>query len=353
MQCSFRIDSSGQMRASYINKLQNHDQYVVLERHVPLPWTECKSIEIAIGQADGISKVVIDEHHHNLVGLADLNALLAFLLIIPQQGDHGGFALKGFKTSNDNLLKPFLKEIEINQAKPENPGSVQLLAAFEHRKTRYLVFSRAEGGSLRDVGENFSPRSSWFSIQWLFDECYGIADGVSALHFPSNSPSGEQGSVLIHADIKPENIICFKSDLRAQQAFRLRLADFGLTARVIPGPRVHKKELEQLLGYRPPEWEVEDEMSPKYDVWCLARLYLEFVTWAILGYKGIEKFEEELDKPLDPRYKTLFGVKYKDTLFKRQISAPRNILRPKPKIIRDLRLNNPGRHRVCADRIVI
>ena len=58
----------------------------------------------------------------------------------------------------------------------------------------------------------------------------------------------------------------------------LKLADFGLAELVDPQRGVEYCKVSHIKTYRPPEFDVERYMSPKYDIWCLGCLYLEFVT---------------------------------------------------------------------------
>jgi serine/threonine protein kinase len=40
--------------------------------------------------------------------------------------------------------------------------------------------------------------------------------------------------------------------------------------------------------YRAPESDLASSMSPKYDVWSLGCLLLEFATWAVAGWDAVE-----------------------------------------------------------------
>lgn len=44
--------------------------------------------------------------------------------------------------------------------------------------------------------------------------------------------------------------------------------------------------------YEPPEVKIGRAVSRAYDIWSLACLYLEFITWLLMGGKAIDEFSE-------------------------------------------------------------
>lgn len=44
--------------------------------------------------------------------------------------------------------------------------------------------------------------------------------------------------------------------------------------------------------YRAPEYDIASKVSPSYDIWSLGCVLLEFVTWYLLGGKGVEEFSK-------------------------------------------------------------
>lgn len=44
--------------------------------------------------------------------------------------------------------------------------------------------------------------------------------------------------------------------------------------------------------YRAPEFDLADNFDHKFDIWSLGCLYLDFITWVILGQPWVEKFSE-------------------------------------------------------------
>jgi serine/threonine protein kinase len=113
-------------------------------------------------------------------------------------------------------------------------------------------------------------------------QCLGMADGLKKIHHHrswskvsgSESPDGERlggKNRGQHGDIKPENILWYDSD------DRLVIADFGPA-------RLHSSNAVSLT-YRPPEADLDVPLLQRYDVWSLGCLYLEFITWYLVGHE--------------------------------------------------------------------
>jgi serine/threonine protein kinase len=90
----------------------------------------------------------------------------------------------------------------------------------------------------------------------------------------------------IHGDIKPENILWFNDP--ADEHGILVICDFGFT-------RFHSRETRSSAApigtsptYRAPEFDLRHRISRAYDIWALACLYLEFITWYMTGPEGVK-----------------------------------------------------------------
>ncbi|KAI0543890.1 kinase-like domain-containing protein [Xylaria curta] len=159
---------------------------------------------------------------------------------------------------------------------------IKLLLAYEQEHEGYfLVFPLAEGNMAdywcRHRFDSPSPEDA----RWVFEQCSGIAGGLTTLHgYKSGHDLGR------HGDIKPENILWFKRD-PADRGY-LVVADFTLsrfhsakTVNVtVPGKRGFTPT------YRPPEVDLKSTSlsAQSYDIWSLGCVYLEFLTWYLLGY---------------------------------------------------------------------
>lgn len=158
--------------------------------------------------------------------------------------------------------------------------------------------------------------ASWYTEQWLLAQCLGLADGLAAVH---GRPGDPHTSAQMHADIKPENILCFAHGERDDGPFELKLADFGV-AQVVDSETgtIKVKRVPHTKTYRPPEHDTDDTLKLNYDVWCLGCVYLEFLTWAIAGSEAIDNFENARLEERDDRRAAAAGPNvFSDTFFKK------------------------------------
>lgn len=232
------------------------------------------------------------------------------------------FALKTFdETLVRGLTRQrFEKELQANRNIPRHSRIVPVLAAFKHRRRCHLILPWADGGSLADIWTNYSPphipipphvdfpvsphveippskplqHPTWdCSDSWLLKECKGIAEALAATH---NTGSVRQ----IHADIKPENILCFFSEDSRTLSLTLKLADFGEAVPLDHGAPIHTDMVPHTKTYRPPP-SPDGLIGFNYDIWCLGCLFLDFITWFLKGRTAVEEFsdfrENEGDDP--------------------------------------------------------
>jgi serine/threonine protein kinase len=92
-----------------------------------------------------------------------------------------------------------------------------------------------------------------------------------------------------HGDIKPENILWFKN---VDGSIVLQITDFGLGRFHGRDSRsnVDPKTVNATPTYEPPECKLEKPVSRAYDIWSVACLYLEFITWLLEGTQAIHDF---------------------------------------------------------------
>lgn len=133
-----------------------------------------------------------------------------------------------------------------------------------------------------------------------------------------------------HGDIKPENILWFENyedHLNHRNHLNhLVISDFGLAQfhNAYSKSRVNRNNINGgTLTYEPPDMLLDHEISQKYDIWSLGCVFLEFVSWLLLGaHETIDEFSKrrvrdksesgrdiprdkffELIEPLDPRFR--------------------------------------------------
>jgi serine/threonine protein kinase len=147
----------------------------------------------------------------------------------------------------------------------------------------------------------------------------GLADGLENVHICrvkiSLTPGGagnvrilNEGAISVtlsveegeqwygrHGDIKPENVLWFRDDPDIPgEKDVLKLADFGLGRFHGRDTRskVDPKTIAYSPTYEPPEVWLGTPVSRAYDIWSLGCLYLEFVTWLLMGYEAIDTFAD-------------------------------------------------------------
>lgn len=242
--------------------------------------------------------------------------------------DKSLFALKTFEQRLAPKLSKerFRREVEANLDTQKHDRIVRLLTAFCYRERFYLIFPLATKGSLERLWKEFIPQdvtqrsthfriAEWYSHDWLIGECLGIAEALLAVHGPVGHRSGGNEG-LLHADIKAANILCFSEPDDHNPTIVLKLADFGEAKRFKSNLRADK--IAHVKTYRPPEHSEGNVITLDYDVWCLGCLFLDFITWAILGQDGITDFiGKRTNEPEDPAVTENPGQIIEDTFFKR------------------------------------
>lgn len=95
-----------------------------------------------------------------------------------------------------------------------------------------------------------------------------------------------------HGDIKPQNILWFSQEHNAHGHGVLKISDFGvtmfhseLTTKVLP-----EKVRGITQSYAAPEYGLGNSVSRPYDIWSLGCIFIEFITWAVLGFDGVQEF---------------------------------------------------------------
>lgn len=172
------------------------------------------------------------------------------------------------------------------------------------------MFPWADGCNLKEFWKSHTVDND-FSVEWVLRECLGLAEGLAVLH---GAPAA-----MLHADIKPTNILCFK--VEKQKTLFLKWADFGFSMQVGPDSKLASNVLRHTKTYRAPEQDVEQQVTLKSDVWSLGCLFLEFVTWALVGWSGVDNFDEQrLEEHEDPEATHAIGSNKEDTFFTKEIT---------------------------------
>jgi len=99
-----------------------------------------------------------------------------------------------------------------------------------------------------------------------------------------------------HGDIKPENILWFpRIEGSGDEMGVLQIADFGLGTFHCRESRskIDPNNVVSSPNYEAPECQLHKPVSRAYDIWSLGCLYLEFITWLLMGEAKIDEFSNE------------------------------------------------------------
>ncbi|KAI0022816.1 hypothetical protein F4780DRAFT_136836 [Xylariomycetidae sp. FL0641] len=236
-------------------------------------------------------------------------------------GNNHLFAVKELHKSDWVEYQDEVKNlVRFSRSRRSHRHLIRLLLAFQHGDEYHLMFPMAHG-NLVDLwqGEQLLPTVS-SNVIWLIKQCGGIANGLKMIHHSDSWARGgdvtEQTDYLSsekskgrHGDIKPQNVLYFDPAVPEDHHYDLVISDFGLTRFHSPETisQVAPKDVGGLtLTYRPPEFDTETCISQAYDMWSLGCLYLELLTWFLLGYKARETFtierSQETTKSRHPRF---------------------------------------------------
>ncbi|ORY00554.1 kinase-like domain-containing protein [Clohesyomyces aquaticus] len=202
---------------------------------------------------------------------------------------------------------------------------IRLLATFSHKDHFHFIFPCAEG-NLLDFWEKYYPNVQTLPrdsdlAKWLAEQLYGLACAVKSIHKAPVDDATNSGLPKAvrdkdhgrHGDLKPENILWFRDS--ESQSSRcpmgvLKISDFGFA----DFHRTHSVNVISLSSiggvtptYRAPEYEIAPNapkvglISPSYDIWSFGCILLEFSTWYLLGWEGVDDFSAQRADDSDSR----------------------------------------------------
>lgn len=165
---------------------------------------------------------------------------------------------------------------------------IDLLFTYKRKDRYHLVFPWADG-SLKDYWEKYpKPAFTHQNLIWSVEQMKGIASGLAYFHEFTNPEHG-QTRFGRHGDIKAQNILWFR------HANILKIADLGLASvhGIDSRSNVPPSTVVASPTYSPPELRRKHPVSRKWDIWSLGCLYLEFVTYLVLGNAAIVEFSSQ------------------------------------------------------------
>ncbi|KAH8652263.1 kinase-like domain-containing protein [Xylariales sp. PMI_506] len=237
-----------------------------------------------------ISRVRIHQAHHNLwetVTGSNTETFFAIKRLIHTEDSKADFARE--VRSLKRISRLGCKHL------------ISLLATYEYNGYYHLMFPWADG-NLRDFWEHDPlPEKTYERVLWLAEQCLGLTEGLKMIHH--DEPSNNGGRVKTggaergrHGDIKPENILYFKThpDKKGNKMGLLMISDFGLARwhREISNRPIYELGMAVTRTYRAPEHDLPAPVYQPFDVWGLGCLFLEFLTWYLRGWQVIDRASE-------------------------------------------------------------
>ena len=120
----------------------------------------------------------------------------------------------------------------------------------------YIVMEYADGGTLADLLRQRTASQQYFSIQELLPLFRQLADGMKAIN-----------NVVVHRDIKPDNILVSEGILR--------ISDFGLSKLVAAATRSDTFKGINHIRYCAPEAWRQQKNSPAMDIYSMGIVFYE------------------------------------------------------------------------------
>ncbi|KAF2477885.1 kinase-like protein, partial [Lindgomyces ingoldianus] len=317
-----------------------------------LPFTDVKTT--SEGGFSVVRKVKIHSAHHNAQDFS-------------VQPVHFAVKTLNFQADANDLENQEVQSL-IRLNNENHPNLIRLLMTFQHKKHLHLVFPWADGNlqdfwSKKYPDPNY-PLRDYDLARWMAQQCLGLALGLRAIHHNcvDESQAQEQGlepdaaqkKYGKHGDFKPENILWFKqSGATSANSVTgvLKVSDFGFadfhaSASKSDIPR------DNVLGitptYRAPEWDVQRNVAPSYDLWCFGCVLLEFVVWFLRGWQGVQEF---MNKRLADSVHEIPGYE-EDKFFNLDPHARQDIRKAVAKNSVRTEIQDLRQHEKCSDFIL-
>jgi serine/threonine protein kinase len=239
------------------------------------------------------------------------------------QEEHPRVAIKTLLETNNKEEYEKERSILVKLGPYNHSHLIKLLATYLLKEHYHFIFPCAQA-NLRNYWEmRKHPTFDRVTLLWSLRQMYGLASALELIHtFRTTIDLKPPGGVLLdddsklevekgeekygrHGDIKPENILWFRQALDVEEVDKLgvlQITDFGLGRFHGRESRsnVDHKTVNATPTYEPPECKLEKPVSRAYDIWSMACLYLEFVTWLLEGSQAIHEFGDARGERREP-----------------------------------------------------
>ncbi|KAL4953681.1 kinase-like domain-containing protein [Aspergillus filifer] len=169
-----------------------------------------------------------------------------------------------------------------------HPNLIDLLFTYEKNDLSYVVIPSADANLREYWIMNSNSELSGVLLGWSIGQMAGLADALALFH-KFHSATLNVTRYGRHGDIKAENILWFR-DSHLLKIAGLQLSnDKGRKMK----DSINPDEVIAPPTYSPPDRHRELLISRKWDIWSLGCLYLEFITFLVLGNDAIVEFSNE------------------------------------------------------------
>ena len=120
-------------------------------------------------------------------------------------------AIKGLKHSGNNFAAVAEGEaavLEMMRKLTNQPHLMKAIAYYRQGEEHYFMFPWAELGNLWEFWQNNTPKTDEGYIVWIFTQLTGLAGALECLHHRARYTEENYR----HGDLKPANILCFKTE---------------------------------------------------------------------------------------------------------------------------------------------
>jgi serine/threonine protein kinase len=211
-------------------------------------------------------------------------------------------AIKELKPSGKNFAAIAEGEavvLEMMRGLTDQPHLIKAIAYYQKGDGHYFMFPWAELGDLWEFWKNTTPKTERDYIIWAFTQLTGLARALECLHHRASTSEENYR----HGDLKPLNILCFKTKGGQKDKPRLVITDVGLARK----HNIATRERQDLalftystaatVTHAAPELGIGPNAprSRRFDIWSMGCILLEFTIWLLYGPQKLKEFSSCLD----------------------------------------------------------
>ncbi|KAI1393171.1 protein kinase [Hypoxylon trugodes] len=299
------LDTRDVFPATAIQKVQNSET-AGLERGIATNMVP--PIINAYGGFSEVYRVGLDMSHYDFgnVGMRHPLGFFALKKLTSHNRENFNLELSSLLFSRDNATSD-----------KANRHLIQLLATFEvvdrstGNSTFYLLFDWAEGNLSDFWRTNERLVGNMNHCKWMAEQFHEISLALQCVHNErletlktidqDTLEKGLNGRDIDvndlygrHGDIKPDNFLWFRPKASLNH---LALSDFGLGRlhTQVSRSKQNPRDLTWTATYRAPEFDLPDGMiSRASDIFSLGCVFLEHISWFLLGIHSVENdFSEQ------------------------------------------------------------